>query len=139
MKNQEIINLTKETIINQIDYLINGEGAELQEALNLITNTEISIAGADPKSLSDDEFMKHCKKLVMNYANQKLEVTDDVELKENDVYVVWLTKVLHNNKALLSTNLFDGMYYEITFNGHKKEFYLDAYKKFENQLHKLEE
>ena len=26
----------------------------------------------------------------------------------------------------------DGMYYEITFNGDKQEFYLDAYKKFQN-------
>ena len=25
------------------------------------------------------------------------------------------------------------MYYEVTFNGDKNEFYLDAYKKFENQ------
>ena len=27
----------------------------------------------------------------------------------------------------------DGMYYEVTYNGDKKEVYLDAYKKFENQ------
>ncbi|WP_353960726.1 DUF6275 family protein [Enterococcus faecalis] len=35
-----------------------------------------------------------------------------------------------NNKALLSTNLFDGMYYEVTFNGDKNELYFDAYKKW---------
>ena len=28
---------------------------------------------------------------------------------------------------------FDGMYYELTYNGDKKEWYLDAYKKFENK------
>ena len=27
----------------------------------------------------------------------------------------------------------DGMYYEITYNGDKAQFYLDAYKKFENR------
>ena len=30
--------------------------------------------------------------------------------------------------------LLDGMYYELTFNGDKGEWYLDAYKKFENQV-----
>ena len=34
----------------------------------------------------------------------------------------------------LSTTLFDGMYYELTYNGDKKEWYLDAYKKFENRV-----
>ena len=32
----------------------------------------------------------------------------------------------------ISTSLFDGMYYELTYNGDKKEWYLDAYKKFQN-------
>ena len=41
---------------------------------------------------------------------------------------------LQNHKALLSTTLPDGMYYEITYNGDKKEAYLDAYKKFENRV-----
>ena len=41
-------------------------------------------------------------------------------------------KTLQNNKALLSTTLFDGMYYECTYNGDKKEMYVDAYKKWEN-------
>ena len=34
---------------------------------------------------------------------------------------------------LLSSSLFDGMYYELTYNGDQKEWYLDAYKKFENR------
>ncbi|WP_405076796.1 DUF6275 family protein [Ligilactobacillus salivarius] len=35
---------------------------------------------------------------------------------------VWLTKVLQNNKALLSSTLFDGMYYELTYNEDKNGF-----------------
>lgn len=38
-----------------------------------------------------------------------------------------------NAKALLSTTVSDGMYYELTYNGDKKELYLDAYKKWENK------
>lgn len=36
-------------------------------------------------------------------------------------------------EALLSTDMYDGMYYEVTYNGDKHELYLDAYKKFENK------
>ena len=43
-----------------------------------------------------------------------------------------MCKTLQNSKALVSTTLFDGMYYELTYNGDKKELYLDAYKKWEN-------
>ena len=35
---------------------------------------------------------------------------------------VWLTTVLQNNKALLSSTLFDGMYYELTYNEDKNGF-----------------
>lgn len=49
------------------------------------------------------------------------------------VFTVWKAKVLQNWKYLLSSTLFDGMYYELTYNGDKKEWYLDAYKKFENR------
>lgn len=49
------------------------------------------------------------------------------------VYVVWKCKALQNWKYLISTTLPDGMYYEVTYNGDKKEWYLDAYKKFENR------
>ena len=59
-------------------------------------------------------------------------------IPEFDVFVVWSCKTLQNNKALLSTTLFDGMYYELTYNGDKKELYFDAYKKFENKCINIE-
>lgn len=50
------------------------------------------------------------------------------------LYVVWKSKILQNWKYLISTSLHDGMYYELTYNGDKCEWYLDAYKKFENMV-----
>ena len=49
------------------------------------------------------------------------------------VYIVWKAKVLQNWKFLLSSTLHDGMYYELTYNGDKHEWYFDAYKKWENR------
>ena len=83
--------------------------------------------------MDNDKFLKLCKEIVRDYANEHLDVTDKAKITENDVYCVWLCKTLGNNKALLSTTLFDGMYYEVTFNGNKNHIYLDAYKKFENR------
>ena len=54
-------------------------------------------------------------------------------IHKDDVFVVWYCKTLQNHKALLSTPLPDGMYYEVTYNGDKKELYFDAYKKEENK------
>lgn len=89
--------------------------------------------------MSNDKFLKLCKKIVKEYANEHLDKSDNVQVSEDNVFVVWSCKTLQNNKALLSTNLFDGMYYELTYNGDKKEVYLDAYKKFENRAIKVEE
>ena len=82
--------------------------------------------------MGNDKFIKLCKKTVVNYFNKHVEKTDRKTITEDDVYVVWSCKTLQNNKALLSTNVSDGMYYEITHNGDKNETYVDAYKKWEN-------
>ncbi len=87
--------------------------------------------------MGNDKFIDICKKVVRKYAEEHLDKTDNVTTF--DVFVVWQCKTLQNNKALLSTTLFDGMYYELTYNGDKKELYLDAYKKFENRCIKIEE
>ena len=73
------------------------------------------------------------KKIVLDYTNEHIDKTDNVQITLDNVFIVWFCKTLQNWKALLSTTLPDGMYYEITYNGDKKEFYLDAYKKFENR------
>lgn len=75
---------------------------------------------------------KQFMKIVVDYYNNHVDVTDNKTLTEDDVYIVWYCKTLQNCKALLSTTVSDGMYYEITYNGDKKEFYLDAYKKWQN-------
>lgn len=85
-----------------------------------------------PFVMTNQVFIDLCKKLVRNYANAHLDKTDGKQITTDDVYIVWLCKTLQNCKALVSTTLPDGMYYEITYNGDKKECYLDAYKKFEN-------
>ena len=82
--------------------------------------------------MNEQDFVKFCKKQVANYTNDHLDKTDNKVITEEDVFVVWLCKTLQNNKALLSTTLFDGMYYEVTYNGDNDEAYIDAYKKWEN-------
>ena len=82
--------------------------------------------------MKEKDFIKFCKKQIVNYTNEHLDKTDGKVITEDDVFVVWLCKILQNNKALLSTTLFDGMYYEITYNGDNDEAYIDAYKKWEN-------
>jgi hypothetical protein len=73
------------------------------------------------------------RRLVYDYVKARLEKTDThVTFASDEVYVVWFVKALQNWKALVSTSLPDGMYYEVTYNGDKCETYIDAYKKFEN-------
>lgn len=81
--------------------------------------------------MGNNKFIDLAKETVYQYASDHLDKSDIVA--DFDVFVVWLCKTLQNNKALLSTTLPDGMYYEVTYNGDKNEMYLDAYKKFENK------
>jgi hypothetical protein len=89
------------------------------------------------KIMPYNEFEKKCLELVRDYTNEHLDKSDGLEITKDNVFIVWSCKTLQNNKALLSTDLFDGMYYEITYNGNKNEFYLDAYEKFENRCIKV--
>ena len=82
--------------------------------------------------MNEKQFVSLVKKTVADYANAHLDKSDGKQITEDDVFIVWLSKVLQNSKALASTTLFDGMYYELTFNGNKGELYVDAYKKWEN-------
>ena len=82
--------------------------------------------------MSNDAMLKRAKELVVNYFNDHVEKTDNKKITEDDVFIVWFSKTLQNWKAMVSTTVSDGMYYEVTHNGDKGETYLDAYKKWEN-------
>ena len=81
--------------------------------------------------MTDVKFFEFSKNAVRNYVINHLDKSDTVP--NFDVYIVWYCKTLQNWKALLSTTLSDGMYYELTYDGDKRRWYLDAYKKFENK------
>lgn len=82
--------------------------------------------------MTNDEMMKKAKSIVVDYFNNRVDKTDKFEITEADVFIVWFCKTLQNWKALVSTTISDGMYYEITHNGDKNETYVDAYKKWQN-------
>lgn len=85
--------------------------------------------------MQEKDFRAFAIKAVVDYFNSQVDSTDkNGKITEDNVFVVWMCKVLQNNKALLSTTVPDGMYYEFTWNGDKNEGYLDAYKKWKNVL-----
>ena len=70
------------------------------------------------------------KYIVTNYMYGHFDKSEPIP--EFELYIVWKCKILHHWKYLISSTLPDGMYYECTYNGIKGEWYLDAYKKFDN-------
>ena len=80
--------------------------------------------------MTNEKFIEKAKELVENYAKEHIDKTDT--MPKFDVFVVWNAYILGNIKALLSTTIPDGMYYEVTYNKAKDEIYFDAYKKFQN-------
>lgn len=101
--------MNRAEILNHANQIINGERQEAYGATAL--------------------------KIVREYILEHLDKTDEVP--NFNVFMVWKSKVLQNWKYLISSTLWDGMYYELTFNGDANEWYLDAYKKFENKVIKV--
>ncbi len=81
--------------------------------------------------MENEKFIEKAKALVRDYAEKHLRNSDAPP--EFEVFVVWNAYILGNVKALLATTLFDGMYYEVTYNKEKNEIYFDAYRKVENR------
>ena len=80
--------------------------------------------------MTNEAFIEKAKVLVEDYAKEHIDKTD--LMPKFDVFVVWNAYILGNIKALLSTTIPDGMYYEVTYNKAQDEIYFDAYKKFQN-------
>lgn len=76
------------------------------------------------------KFLDLCIKKVTEHITKRLKLVGDTS--DVNVFVVWSCKTLQNNKALLGVEG-TGLYYELTYNGDKKELYVDVYLK-DNQL-----
>ena len=48
------------------------------------------------------------------------------------IFVIWQAQVLQNFKCLISTTLPRWTYFELTYDGDRKCWYLDVYRKAEN-------
>ena len=87
-----------------------------------------------PSQQVAETLQDQARRLVFQEAKQNhLDKSDNVEFGLEDVYVVWFSKTLRNWKAMVSTNLPDGKYYEVTYNGHVPEIYIDTYVKVSNK------
>lgn len=84
------------------------------------------------KDAGVDAMLYKAKKIVVDYFNSGVDATDGNMITMDDVFIVWFCKTLQNWKALVSTVVSDGMYYEVTYDGDKKCAYVDAYKKWRN-------
>lgn len=90
--------------------------------------------------LSSEEFMRLAKAKVYEMALASLCPTDDLSMFTiNDVYIVTHAFILKNQKAMVSTTLKDGKYYEVTYNEATSELYVDQYVKVQNKSYNVEE
>jgi hypothetical protein len=72
------------------------------------------------------------KDIVFDFIRKSFRGATHPTFARDEIYVVWFAKTLQNWKVVISTTLPEGDYYEVTFNGNKREAYLDVYKKMDN-------
>ena len=73
--------------------------------------------------MNNNYFLEQAKKCVEQTTNEVLA---------EEMYIVWFCKTLQNWKALVSTDVINGVYWEVTHNGDKNETYVDTYTKTNN-------
>lgn len=81
--------------------------------------------------LSPTDFIDMAKQAVAEYYNSYLPGSS---VHKDDVFVVWFNKALQNWKATASTIYEDDRYFELTYNGDKRELYVDEYVKKGNRV-----
>lgn len=87
--------------------------------------------------MDDDKFIKLCKEKIVDYTNTTMNlnsIDQPFYISTNNVQVVWFDRALQNSKALLSTTINDGLYYEVIYNEDKNELYFDVYKRIRNKV-----
>lgn len=108
-----------------IQYVENGQTGGIFSAGGAAFHIDEQIAYHHP--------IAQAKRIVFDHVREQLEKAHGHPTFSGDeVYVVWFCKTLQNWKALVSTTLPDGMYYEVTYDGDEEVAYLDVYTKSQN-------
>ena len=87
----------------------------------------------DKPFLGSTDFLATARLSVLDVVRNKLDPTDNVEIGIDDVYEVTHSYILGNQKAMISTSLPDGKYYEVTYDATKQIMYIDCYVKFNQE------
>lgn len=74
------------------------------------------------------EFEVVCKNAIIEEVKKEY----NEELKIEELHLVWFGKVLQNYKCVIVDLRPNTRYYECTYNGDKKEIYVDIYEKKHN-------
>lgn len=103
-----------------------------KEIINEVTRSNMS-----QETTNDPEaFIKKAKNLVCHSVNEDFPIDIlTTPATPKDFYVTWFSKTLGNWKAMVSTDLTAGHYWEVTYNGAKQESYVDHYVKTKNTVY----
>ena len=86
-----------------------------------------------PKPMGGMEFIKLAQQLVARDWNTKVIKPGQTFVHADEVYPVFVSKDLNNNKGTFATQREDALYYEITRNGTTNQVYVDRYFKQSNK------
>lgn len=78
-------------------------------------------------------FMAEAKEFALLSIQERFTHVSTTPITVDDLYIVWFSKTLQNYKALISTDRYDGVYVEVTFDGNKNQAYVDLYFKHSNK------
>ena len=104
----------------------------MKEAQKFYGGERLTMANVDTMKVVD--VARKAKLVLLEYLNQwdKVDADPANMYVSDDIAVVWSAKVLGNWKAVLFVPDRPGQYFEVTYDGSKKQSYLDVYNKIEN-------
>lgn len=76
--------------------------------------------------------IEKAKALVQEYIRDRMDPSNPNA--ESTLFVVWQCQTLQNFKCLIATTLPFGIYFELTYDGDRRAWYFDAYRKIENRV-----
>lgn len=81
----------------------------------------------------NDQYLIKAKTVAAANYNMRFGTMVDPPLAHVDeFYIVWFAKTLQNWKALVSSDVIAGQYWEVTYDGNNEQTYVDAYVRATN-------